>query len=350
MKYPKMIIFDYGHTLLYEPDWNTDKGNCALMKYIVKNPNHCTLNDIKKGAELVFGKHIENVRKIGYDISGQVGNKVLYEYLGIEFSLSPLEMETVFWNGASMGAVMPDAEIMLDFLNQNGIRTAVISNLLWSGDALKERLDRLLPNNKFEFVMTSSDYFLRKPNKILFDIALQKSGLSAEEVWYCGDNPKADIEGASQSGIYPVWYDNDTGKEYKDYDLCKIPNCEHLHIHDWREMIEVLKKTMIGKTVTVTVDRPLGSCHPEHRDMYYSVNYGYIEGVFAPDGEEQDAYILGVDMPVEKFTGRIIAVIHRLDDVEDKWVVCPENIFFSKGEIMKRVEFQEKYFNIEIIM
>ena len=107
---------------------------------------------------------------------------------------------------------------------------------------------------------------------------------------------------------------------------------------------------MIGKIVTVTVDRPLGSFHPEHKDMYYPINYGYIEGIIAPDGEEQDAYILGVNEAVEKFTGKIIAVIHRHDDVEEKWVVCPENISFSKEEIMEQVKFQEQYFQSEIIM
>ncbi len=106
----------------------------------------------------------------------------------------------------------------------------------------------------------------------------------------------------------------------------------------------------LGKIVTVTVDRPLGSFHPEHKDMYYPVNYGYIEGIIAPDGEEQDAYILGVNEAVEKFTGKIIAVIHRLDDVEEKWVVCPENISFGKEEIMEQVKFQEQYFQSEIIM
>lgn len=107
---------------------------------------------------------------------------------------------------------------------------------------------------------------------------------------------------------------------------------------------------MIGKTVTVTVDRPLGSFHPEYRDMYYPVNYGYIEGTTAPDGEELDVYILGVDKAVEKFTGRIIAVIHRYDDIEEKFVVCPENLNFSREEIMRQVHFQEKYFKYEIIM
>lgn len=107
---------------------------------------------------------------------------------------------------------------------------------------------------------------------------------------------------------------------------------------------------MIGDIVTVTVDRPLGSCHPEYKDMYYPVNYGYIEGIIAPDGEEQDAYILGVNEAVERFTGKIIAVIHRFDDVEEKWVVCPENMSFSKDEITERIKFQEQYYHSEIIM
>ncbi|MBE6888796.1 MAG: inorganic pyrophosphatase [Ruminococcaceae bacterium] len=107
---------------------------------------------------------------------------------------------------------------------------------------------------------------------------------------------------------------------------------------------------MIGDIVTVTVDRPLGSYHPEHPDIYYPVNYGYIEGVIAPDGEEQDAYILGVDVPVENFTGRVIAVIHRFDDVEEKWVVAPEGASFTKEEIAEQVRFQEQYFNSEIRM
>ncbi len=107
---------------------------------------------------------------------------------------------------------------------------------------------------------------------------------------------------------------------------------------------------MIGDIVTVTVDRPMGSVHPKHPDIYYSVNYGFIEGIMAPDGEEQDAYILGVTVPVKTFTGKIIAVIHRLDDVEEKWVVAPENLWLSKEEIEKAVSFQEQFFKTEIWM
>ena len=107
---------------------------------------------------------------------------------------------------------------------------------------------------------------------------------------------------------------------------------------------------MIGQLVKVTVDRPLGSYHPEHQDMCYPVNYGYVEGIIAPDGEEQDAYVLGVNVPVKEFTGRVIAIIHRYDDVEEKWVEAPENFIFSAEEIMEQVKFQEQYFESEIRM
>ena len=107
---------------------------------------------------------------------------------------------------------------------------------------------------------------------------------------------------------------------------------------------------MLGKYVKVIVDRPLGSFHPKHKDIFYSVNYGYIEGIIAGDGEYQDAYVLGIDKPITEFSGKVIAIIHRFNDVEEKWVVAPDNVSFSKDEIMERVYFQEKFFSIEIRM
>lgn len=107
---------------------------------------------------------------------------------------------------------------------------------------------------------------------------------------------------------------------------------------------------MIPFTVTVTVDRPLGSYHPAHPDLYYPINYGYIKGILAPDGEEQDAYILGVDVPLSEFTGNVVAVIHREDDIEDKWVVAPDGAAFTVSQIRSLTSFQEKYFHSHISM
>lgn len=106
----------------------------------------------------------------------------------------------------------------------------------------------------------------------------------------------------------------------------------------------------MNKIVKVVIDRPLGSYHPKHKDIYYSVNYGYVPGIIAPDGEEQDTYVLGINEPIEEFVGEVVAVIHRSDDVEEKWVVVSQGMKITKEEIQKQVHFQEQYFDSSIEM
>lgn len=106
----------------------------------------------------------------------------------------------------------------------------------------------------------------------------------------------------------------------------------------------------LGQLVTIIVDRPLGTFHPKYKNIYYSINYGYVKNLMAPDGEEQDAYIMGVDKPLKKFAGKVIAIIHRKNDVEDKLVVAPIDKEYSKKEIENAVYFQEKFFDYEIEM
>lgn len=107
---------------------------------------------------------------------------------------------------------------------------------------------------------------------------------------------------------------------------------------------------MIGQIVKVTVDRPLGSSHPKYPQTIYPINYGYVEGVMAPDGDWQDVYILGVDKPVNEFTGEIIAIVKRKDDNEEKWVVAPKGKMFTKEEIAKQIHFMEQYYDSEIFV
>ena len=126
--------------------------------------------------------------------------------------------------------------------------------------------------------------------------------------------------------------------------------CECVFCHKEQIRKQLRVDSVVGNILTVTVDRPLGSYHPENKDMYYPINYGYVEGIMASDGEEQDAYVLGVDEAVEKFTGKIIAVVHRNDDVEEKWVVALEGMTFTKEEIKEQIYFQEQYFDSEIVM
>lgn len=112
-----------------------------------------------------------------------------------------------------------------------------------------------------------------------------------------------------------------------------------------------LVDSLMGKTVDVIIDRPIGYVHlTKGITLHYTVNYGYLPGINGGDGEEQDAYILGVGEPLETFTGRIIAAVLRSDDNEDKLVAVPEGMTFSKAEIEDAVRFVEKYFDSEILM
>lgn len=104
----------------------------------------------------------------------------------------------------------------------------------------------------------------------------------------------------------------------------------------------------LGKTVTIKIDRILGTKHPKH-GFVYELNYGFVPDTVAPDGEELDAYLLGIDTPVETYTGRCIAVIHRTNDDDDKLVVVPEGMEFSDDDIRAPTHFQEQFFKSEIV-
>lgn len=108
-----------------------------------------------------------------------------------------------------------------------------------------------------------------------------------------------------------------------------------------------MNKDYIGKIVDVVMDRPLGTKHPKH-GFIYEVNYGYIPNTVSGDGEELDAYVLGQHKPLEKFTGQVIAIIHRTNDDDDKLIVVEEGKNYTDEQIRALTEFQEQWFESEI--
>lgn len=105
---------------------------------------------------------------------------------------------------------------------------------------------------------------------------------------------------------------------------------------------------VLGTIVSGTIDRPLGSTHPRHPEMIYPINYGYVDGVFAGDGAEQDVYVFGSDQPLKSFTGKVIGVYHRLNDNEDKWIVSLNGESICSEDILDAINFQEQYFMGEL--
>ncbi len=109
-----------------------------------------------------------------------------------------------------------------------------------------------------------------------------------------------------------------------------------------------LAKQYLGKEVEVTMDRPLGTKHPKH-GFIYEANYGFIEGVEAPDGEDLDAYYLGVQTPLQQAKGVCIAIAHRRDNDDDKLIVVPKGTKLTDEQIMLAIHFQEQWFDTGIV-
>ena len=153
--------------------------------------------------------------------------------------------------------------------------------------------------------------------------------------------------------VQTKWLTFDEIKEmYERGDCCL--NMGDLYGFELNPVPQDKNKDIIGQIVKGKIDRPMGSYHPRHKDLYYPVNYGYVEGVIGGDGEEQDVYLLGETSAVTDFVGKVIAVYHRYDDNETKWVVIPCNekgIIRSdiriphKDEIYAQIAFQEQFYS-----
>ena len=243
MNKPKMIVFDYGGTLCREPGHDFERGMRAAFEHVSNNPKGVTFEQYMELDNSIWVS-CEAARGVGVEAHQFQMMRLVNETLGLEFDVSMEEIEEITWTAASAGEALPHVTEMLDYLNESGIRTGVVSNIGWSGGALSRRIDRLLPNNKFEFVIASSEYAIRKPSPLLYGLALSKAGLSAGEVWYCGDSYRADVQGASGAGMFPVLYANESiGRSpwAESNDGVDI-EVEHLRIGDWLELVDILKK------------------------------------------------------------------------------------------------------------
>ncbi len=241
MTKPEMIIFDYGNTLMFEGELDAQKGTEAVMSLVSKNPGGLDSGEFALSMMMTFAAIEKTAGKSGIDIPGAQIIKIVAERLGVEFGVPHEEVEEAFWENASPGTLMPGIGELLKLIKSKNIRSAVISNLPFSGGTLGRRISKNIPENNFEFIMTSSDYIYKKPNSFIYEIALKKAGLPSDKVWYCGDSVNADVKGSHAVGIFPVLYDSPIiGQPRKKADI--DAEFEFLHINEWSEMIEVLER------------------------------------------------------------------------------------------------------------
>ena len=240
MKAPKMILFDYGMTLMSEPPYNALAGFTAVMA-------HATVNKYGYSPEDVLEKAAEINRFIGrgdpatrhlqeVEVPNHMFSSFLYTWLGITIPLSAAEIDKIFWDAASPATPTPGMEDFLDFLEDSGIPTGVITNITYAPEVMKDRINTLLPGNHFSFILPTSEFLFRKPNPYIFQLALEMADLPAEDVWYIGDSYLCDVVGARKAELFPVLYTGATGPQEAHPDVLTV-SC-------WEDMQAILSDVL----------------------------------------------------------------------------------------------------------
>lgn len=218
---PKMILFDYGQTLVVEPQFDAKLGYAAV--YDSTDGGNVSREAFCDFADAFFLALVDKAHKNYHELDNVKFLAAVCNYFDMKPSISFEEADLLYWDTATHGShASENAAKLLDALAARNIRSGIISNLSFARRSLEARLARYLPDNKFELVVTSSDLLVRKPEHFIFDYALRKAGLSPNEVWFVGDNRSADALGAYNAGMRPILY---TGAHMNRYDApLEIPH------------------------------------------------------------------------------------------------------------------------------
>lgn len=237
---PKMILFDVGGTLFAD-------GKCIpadgfeMLRLSALNP------DVTNGAELAryWDEYLNEVSGIksdsGINLDIPLSSVIRYAAMntGLKFDIPMAEQEEIFDRFNSSRYVIDGIPELLRELDLLGIRTAIISNNMMSGESLALAVKRRIPSANFEFCLTSADILFAKPSKNIFNAALNYAGINACECWYCGDGKKPDVFGADISGISPVLLDtkSETPIEFRSDEYCK----KYLAVNNWFALKEYIQ-------------------------------------------------------------------------------------------------------------
>ncbi len=240
-KKPKMILFDVGGTLFADGKCNPADGFEKLRHYAI-NP------DVTNGEALAecwneFLSEVTGIKsKSGINLDAPLSCVIKYAAMntGLVFDIPMAEQEEIFDRYNSSRQVIEGVPELLEKLDSLGIRTAVISNNMMSGESLSLAINRWIPSAKFEFCLTSADILFAKPSSNIFVTALKYADLMPEDCWYCGDGLKPDVYGASACGMTPVLLDVNSSLplEFRSDVVCE----KYLTVNNWNELKEYINR------------------------------------------------------------------------------------------------------------
>lgn len=241
-KKPKMILFDVGGTLFADGKCNPAAGFEKLRHYAI-NP------DVTNGEVLTeywneFLSEVSGIQsKSGINLDVPLSSVIKYATMntGLVFNIPTAEQEEIFDRYNSSRTVIDGIPELLEKLDALGIRTAVISNNMMSGESLSLAINRWIPSANFEFCLTSADILFAKPSSNIFITAIKYAGLESEDCWYCGDGIKPDVYGASVCGLTPVLLDVNSSVplEFRSDNICE----KYMTVNNWNALKDYIEQT-----------------------------------------------------------------------------------------------------------
>jgi putative hydrolase of the HAD superfamily len=230
---PRAILFDLWGTLIHTDLFDPSKGNAAVLA-LAENPSAVTLEMLQELGDRVVSAVEPWEDKTRLEFTEQALLRILSDSYGLKFLLSWAELEWVFWSSSMTILVKEGAREALSGLAARGIKTGVVSNSSFTSQTIEKELSRLGLLQYLGIIVSSTDYGIRKPSGILFDVALRRLGMRPEETWFIGDNVLYDIEGPWDAGMTPVLYETENGVP---------PRVTRYHrISHWKELIPLLER------------------------------------------------------------------------------------------------------------
>ena len=237
MRRPEAILFDLWGTLIDSAAFDPALGNAALLAF-AENPRGVTLDDLQELGGRLVRATIPREEQSALEFTQGALFRILSDAFDLRFTRPFADLEWEFWNASLTVVLRPGVREMLESVRLLGMRSCVISNSSFAAGTISKELERQGISGFFEFVVSSADYGIRKPDALIFEAALRRMGVPPDKAWFAGDNVGYDIVGATEAGLFPVAYNAHA----------PVPRSisEYAAISHWRELLDLLEDSLTG--------------------------------------------------------------------------------------------------------
>lgn len=241
MKRPAMVLFDLGDTVITSRDgapFDYEAGFRAVLSHATTQTD-----PLDAGEWAAAYLDYERARReqtagrgdLTMEIPFSTALRQVLALRGIALDIPWVDAAGLYWENRTQYDACEGIGALLRQMASLGVRAAMITNNMFQEELIRQRLDSLLPQHGFEFILSSADYGVAKPDARLFQIALRRAGLGAGQAWYAGDSWSNDVRGAAAVGIFPVWY-----TRYRSGQPRPADDTPHLRAADWSVLAETL--------------------------------------------------------------------------------------------------------------